>query len=217
MLGIDSLNVPRLLFECSKYHASTRVDSQVIELKQFLDITMNQTPHVIIVEDDVGLGRAIAARIRHLDLRVTVLRDGTDAVQRIRQEAPDLVVLDFAVPGMNGLVIAEEIIADQSSSCEMILYTGSDCQNTARRAAMCGIEILRKEPGSLFELQREITSRLNQSVPDINAATRVMLHDVSDHNDENRVTRRFESRRNRDTSARRSPHTDVSRSKVCLQ
>ena len=95
-------------------------------------------------------------------------------------------------------------------------YTGNDCQNTARRAAMCGIELLRKEPGSLFELQREITGRLNQSVTDINAAG-AMLHDVPDHNDENRVTRRFESRRNRDTSARRSPHTDVSRSKVCLQ
>jgi DNA-binding response OmpR family regulator len=177
---------------------------------------MNQIPHVIIIEDDVGLGAAIAARIRHLDLKVTVMRDGTDAARRIHEEAPELIVLDFAVPGMNGLEIAEAIFADSSSRCEMILYTGSDCQDTARRAAMSGIQILRKNPGSLFELQREIAGRLDRTDADINSASNtagVMTHDATDRNDKHRVTRRFESQQNPGPIIKRSPHTAVNRSK----
>lgn len=115
--------------------------------------------HVIVVEDDVSLGAVIAARLRPLDLKVTVLRDGTDAVRRIQQETPDMLVLDLSVPGVNGLEIAETIHNSVSIDCEVILYTGCDVEALERRAAIAGIRILQKTPGSLFTLQTEISRR----------------------------------------------------------
>jgi DNA-binding response OmpR family regulator len=117
-------------------------------------------PHVMIVEDDISLGAAVTMRLELMGYLVSVVRDGTDAVRRISDEAPDLVVLDVAIPGMNGLDVAETIRRDRISNCDIIIHTGTDCEETDLRALLFGCTLLKKEPGSLFTLQRLIEERL---------------------------------------------------------
>lgn len=59
--------------------------------------------HILLVEDDVLLGEAIQRALARLSYAVTWLRDGREALNALRHETADLVLLDLGLPGMDGL------------------------------------------------------------------------------------------------------------------
>ncbi|MFN8535218.1 MAG: response regulator transcription factor [Dehalococcoidia bacterium] len=58
--------------------------------------------HVLLIDDDPGTLRYVSASLRASDYRVTTARDGREAVDLAATEAPDLIVLDLAMPGQGG-------------------------------------------------------------------------------------------------------------------
>ncbi len=65
--------------------------------------------HVLLVDDDAELLVFLADRLRRDGFRVTTARTGSEALRRIEQEWPDMVVLDLMMPGMDGEELAEQI------------------------------------------------------------------------------------------------------------
>jgi two-component system CheB/CheR fusion protein len=70
--------------------------------------------HVLLVEDNADhreLGRALLA---HLGARVDVAEDGERALEKMREECPDLVLCDLLMPYMDGYAFARRVrrIAD---------------------------------------------------------------------------------------------------------
>jgi DNA-binding NarL/FixJ family response regulator len=66
--------------------------------------------------------------------------DGQDAISKVRQLAPDLVILDFLMPGMNGLDVAREIskVAPQTPMLMCTLYLSHQLTEIARNAGLRG-------------------------------------------------------------------------------
>ncbi|MEP2978937.1 MAG: response regulator [Lentilitoribacter sp.] len=77
--------------------------------------------HIIIVEDEEALADVLKDYLSQLDMRVTVLNDGHNAVDTILSEEPDLVILDVMLPGKDGLSICREVRA--KSDVPIILET----------------------------------------------------------------------------------------------
>lgn len=77
--------------------------------------------HIIIVEDEDALAQVLKDYLAQLDMRVTVLNEGHDAVEQILEQAPDLVILDVMLPGKDGLTICREVRA--KSDVPIILET----------------------------------------------------------------------------------------------
>lgn len=73
---------------------------------------MTDTALKILIADDVATNvavlQAVASRLGH---RVVTAKDGREAVQRYREEAPDLVFMDVMMPEMDGLTAVREIRA----------------------------------------------------------------------------------------------------------
>lgn len=65
--------------------------------------------HVLLVDDDAELLVFLADRLRRDGFRVTTARTGSEALRRVEQEWPDMVVLDLMMPGMDGEELAEQI------------------------------------------------------------------------------------------------------------
>jgi two-component system response regulator DesR len=66
----------------------------------------------VLVADDNPLVRQALCRLftNHATLDICdEAGDGQDAVEKTRRHRPDLIILDFAMPGMNGLAAAEAI------------------------------------------------------------------------------------------------------------
>ncbi|WP_299209287.1 response regulator [uncultured Tateyamaria sp.] len=68
--------------------------------------------HVLLVEDETNIIEAIQFLLSREGWQVDTHSDGATAVDKVRNMRPDLVVLDYMLPGKNGIDILTELRAD---------------------------------------------------------------------------------------------------------
>lgn len=64
---------------------------------------------ILIIEDDRGISTSLKLYLENSDFKVLLHDDGTDALEKINEIAPDIVILDINLPGKNGIQICEEL------------------------------------------------------------------------------------------------------------
>ena len=69
-------------------------------------------PHVLVVDDDPVVADLVAFRLRRMGLEVTVETDGETGLAAVHRLRPDLVVLDWLMPRMDGLEVCRALRAD---------------------------------------------------------------------------------------------------------
>ena len=78
---------------------------------------MNTTPDpatqtILIVDDSESAVQSIQALLIPLGHRILIARNGEQALDLARNEAPDMMLLDVMMPGMNGFEVCQAIRAD---------------------------------------------------------------------------------------------------------
>jgi DNA-binding response OmpR family regulator len=66
-------------------------------------------PHILIVDDDLALRNLLQRYLMENDYSVTTVADGLMMDQALKQETPDLVILDLMLPGEDGLSLARRL------------------------------------------------------------------------------------------------------------
>ena len=69
-------------------------------------------PTILLVEDAQDLARVIRCELEDAGYRVLLAADGATGLQMFRSHAPDLVILDWMLPKVDGLTVLREIRAD---------------------------------------------------------------------------------------------------------
>lgn len=64
---------------------------------------------IIIVEDEHKIAQIISDYLRQENFDTFILNDGTFAVEKIEEYAPDFIILDLMLPGKDGLTICKEV------------------------------------------------------------------------------------------------------------
>jgi DNA-binding NarL/FixJ family response regulator len=108
----------------------------------------------ILIADDNALIRGGLQRLlqSHEDWEVCgEARDGLEAVDKSRELEPDIVVLDFLMPGKNGIEAAKEISDTQPGTRILMwtMYLTNELCDTARRAGVRGV-LSKGDVGELF-------------------------------------------------------------------
>ncbi len=68
-----------------------------------------ETHSVMVIDDDAATARMIALALREDGYTVRSASDGQDALRKLEPEAPDVIVLDLEMPGMNGRAFYHEL------------------------------------------------------------------------------------------------------------
>ena len=63
---------------------------------------------ILVVEDDAGVREFLVESLQGAGLRVTQAINGVDALVELKRKRPDLLLVDFLMPGMNGVEMVEE-------------------------------------------------------------------------------------------------------------
>ena len=79
---------------------------------------------ILVVEDDMALARVLRDNLQFEGYDVECVSDGALVLGRARDVAPDLVVLDIMLPGVDGLTICREI--RKQSQVPIIMLTARD-------------------------------------------------------------------------------------------
>jgi DNA-binding response OmpR family regulator len=121
---------------------------------------------ILVVEDD----RDIAELIRHYLTRaghhVEVLASGSEAVLRVREEAPDVLILDLMLPGMSGLEVCRTLRADTGTARLPIIMVTARAQEGDRVLGLeSGADDYVTKPFSARELVARVAALLRRVAP----------------------------------------------------
>ncbi len=70
---------------------------------------------VLVVEDSVPQREMISDLLQNSGLKVIVASDGLEALEKIQQSPPDLIVLDIVMPHMNGYEVCRRLKSDPTT------------------------------------------------------------------------------------------------------
>jgi len=79
--------------------------------------------NVLLVDDEVEFLETLEKRLRKRNIGVKVATSGEEALEVLRSESPDVVVLDVKMPGMDGIETLREI-KKRKPLVEVVMLTG---------------------------------------------------------------------------------------------
>ena len=79
---------------------------------------------IAIVDDDPDILQSVELAFRHEGARTLVAGDGLGALHLVREDRPDLVVLDMMLPRSSGLLVLEKL-AEERISVPVIMVTAN--------------------------------------------------------------------------------------------
>ncbi len=120
-------------------------------------------PHVLVVDDDPVVADLVAFRLRRLGLEVTVEADGESGLAAVHRLRPDLVVLDWLMPRMDGLEVCRALRADDDPALArtpVLLLTAKSQEPDLERGFAAGATDFIAKPFSTRELVSRVTAAL---------------------------------------------------------
>jgi DNA-binding response OmpR family regulator len=117
--------------------------------------------HVLLIEDEPNIAEAIRFLLTRDGLRVSHAAEGRAALALLRQDPPDMVILDHMLPGLSGLEILSAIrAAPESRDLPVMMLTarGRD-REMAERA---GADRFMTKPFSNAEIIAEVRAMLSR-------------------------------------------------------
>ena len=97
---------------------------------------------VLVVDDEADILRTLAQLLRDSGYQVVSAASGTDAIAVATSRRPDIALLDFAMPGMNGVELAERLRAFQPHL--PVLFVSGHAELDVLEAAVPRAHLLRK-------------------------------------------------------------------------
>lgn len=77
---------------------------------------------ILVVDDDEIVARTIDRALRRHNYQTTLARSGVEALKSARRHAPDMVILDVLMPGMDGFQVCQEMRRDPRLSGLPVLF-----------------------------------------------------------------------------------------------
>lgn len=130
---------------------------------------MEGTLHILLVDDDEALTSMLAAGLRYAGLRVTVAADGRAALEATQRDQPDLVLLDWMLPEVDGLTLCRRL--KSAHSIPIIMLTARDAITDRVASLDAGADDYLVKPFHLEELLARIRARLRGRLSSGNVLT----------------------------------------------
>jgi two-component system phosphate regulon response regulator PhoB len=122
--------------------------------------------HAIIVEDNKEIGNIYIMTLQLAEYETERYVDGRDALTRLQQTVPDLVVLDMNLPQVSGHYIYKKIRSDpRLANTRVIISTANNIVANALAQDLNPLDHLLIKPVSAKQL-REIAESISKTLPE---------------------------------------------------
>jgi DNA-binding response OmpR family regulator len=113
---------------------------------------MSLPTRILIVEDEGVLAQNLKKYLGRYASDVRTAGDGEQALEMLDSFAPDALVLDYGLPGMDGLQTYTEIVRRRAKKIECTMITGNPTEQLAQHARDQGIRHVVCKPFSFSTL-----------------------------------------------------------------
>ena len=87
--------------------------------------------NILLIEDDAGLVELIRSMLEELGFSVMSATTGNEALAHLKKQTPDLMLLDYSLPDINGKELIETLIKQQITPPPFIITTGQGDERIA--------------------------------------------------------------------------------------
>ena len=143
-------------------------------------------PRILVVEDEIDVALLISYNLEAEGYVVESVARGDEAELRLAESLPDLVILDWMLPGLSGIEICRRLRARETTrTLPVIMVTARNEESERVRGLAVGADDYVVKPFSVIELMARVHALLRRSRPE-RIAERLYAGDL----DLDRLTRR---------------------------
>ena len=121
----------------------------------------NFTSSVLVVDDDLSIRNGLVFLLRKEGYTPLDARDGREALQKIHDEKPDLILLDMMMPELNGLEVCSILKSNEDTRLiPVVLITAMHSHDEKIKAIDAGADDFINKPINIAELRARVRSLL---------------------------------------------------------
>ena len=118
--------------------------------------------HILVVEDEAKLAQFIELELKYEGYQVTVANDGFSGITMAREIKPDLIILDWMLPGLSGLELCRRL-RTTGDKVPIILLTAKDDVSDRVAGLDAGADDYVLKPFSVEELLARVRAHLRRT------------------------------------------------------
>ncbi|MBC7938491.1 MAG: phosphate regulon transcriptional regulator PhoB [Chitinophagaceae bacterium] len=123
--------------------------------------------HILVVEDEPAIAELVALNLRHDGHEVRTVAHADDAQRAVQAELPDLVVLDWMLPGEPGVLLARRWRSDaRTRQLPIVMLTARSTELDVVQGLDAGADDYIAKPFSTAELLARIRAVLRRKAPE---------------------------------------------------
>ena len=130
------------------------------------DITSHRAPLAMVVDDSITMRRVSQRLLERRGLRVVTANDGVDALEKMEDEIPDIVLLDIEMPRMDGYEFAKNLRNNPDTrKVPIIMITSRSGEKHRARAIELGVNDYLGKPYQEQEMLESVRILLADKAP----------------------------------------------------
>jgi CheY-like chemotaxis protein len=117
---------------------------------------------ILIADDEPSVRRLVSATLSGGDYAVVQARDGNEALALAREHTPAMVLLDVAMPGVDGIDVCRQLKADAAlRGAKIVMLTAQAQSDVKSRAKAAGADEFLTKPFSPLQLLGMVQRTMN--------------------------------------------------------
>jgi DNA-binding response OmpR family regulator len=121
---------------------------------------------ILVVDDEKHIPRLVQASLERHGYEVSVAWDGLEALRKVEADRPDLIVLDVAMPNMDGFEVLRRLKANTTTcGIRVVMLTARDEDKDVKTGWSAGADAYLVKPFNPADLAAIVKSALGDSEP----------------------------------------------------
>jgi two-component system cell cycle response regulator len=119
---------------------------------------------IMIVDDNAQNVELLQVYLEELKCETIVASDGMEAIEKVKNEHPDLILLDIMMPRMSGFEVSQKLKSDsETSDIPILMVTALNEMGDIQRAVDAGTDDFLSKPINKLELLTRVKTMLRLS------------------------------------------------------
>lgn len=114
---------------------------------------------MLIVDDEPNIVMSLEYTFKKNNFQVFIARDGQEALDILKSELPDIIILDVMMPMVDGYATLEQIKLDERlNKCKVIFLSAKNKTSDIEKGIALGADLYMTKPFSVKKLVEEVNT-----------------------------------------------------------